>query len=140
MDNNNLMTQEDIDKVVGIYKNCGRMEYGETRWYPLAEDTEDNLWAIVFGRGYDEDCPDDVMVKIAFCPKRSAMNEYGYDWEMPYDEENGEVWNTETFVGIDSDDEYCARHVRWFAKQWEQMVNSGIVNFEDEEDDEEEDE
>ena len=140
MDNNNLMTQEDIDKVVNIYKNCSGMEDGETKWYPLAEDAEDNLWAIVFGKGYDPDYQEDVMVKIAFCPNRSTLWEYSFDWLMPYDESSGDVWDTETFVGIGSDDEYCAKHVRWFAKQWEQMVNSGIVNFEDEEEYEDEDE
>lgn len=135
MDNNHFMTQEDIDKVVSIFKNCNSMEEGETRWYPLAEDVEDNLWAIVLGKGFDEEYPEDVLAKVAFCPKRSMMHDYDIDWTMPTINDYGEVWDAE----ITADPMY----VTWLAEQWAEMIKNDIVIFEyeeDEEDDEEEDE
>lgn len=62
--------------------------------------------------GYEDEA-DFVLAKIAFCPDNSAMNEYDIDWMMPYDEETGEVWNTE--LQISSSDWSDAD---WLAEEW----------------------
>lgn len=62
--------------------------------------------------GYEDEA-DFVLAKIAFCPDNSAMNEYDIDWLMPYDEETGEVWDTE--LQISSSDWSDAE---WLAEKW----------------------
>lgn len=62
--------------------------------------------------GYEDEA-DFVLAKIAFCPDNSAMNEYDIDWLMPYDEDTGEVWDTE--LQISSSDWSDAD---WLAEEW----------------------
>lgn len=64
-------------------------------------DTDSNyFWAIVFG--FNEET-NSVMGKVAYCPKKSAMQEYDMDWMMPYDKDTGCVDDTEVCVEDSSD-------------------------------------
>ena len=39
------------------------------------------------------------------------MQEYGIDWLMPYDEDNGDVWDTEIHISDTKD-------IEWLLEQW----------------------
>lgn len=66
-----------------------------TGWFTFAKD-DNYTWAIVFGwvdDGYDRG----MLVKTAYCPNNSVMNDYEYDWHMPYNEKYGEDEDTEVY-------------------------------------------
>lgn len=67
-----------------------------TQWFPVKE-TVDRIYAIVFTR--DEE--GDIVGKVAYLPKNSAMAEYDIDWIMP--EATGEVDDTEIIIESDWD-------------------------------------
>ncbi|HAU88200.1 MAG TPA: hypothetical protein DCW90_22815 [Lachnospiraceae bacterium] len=79
-------------------------------WY-LNCDSNGKEWAIVFGwqDGY-EAYPDDkfsdgewhLATKLAYQPYNSMMQEYNFDWTMPYNAETGEVYDNEITVYEDS--------------------------------------
>jgi hypothetical protein len=79
----------------------------------LGRDENGNDWAIVLGwaDGFDErendDCTDRtwrLCVKLAYQPWNSLMqSDYGWDWTMPYDEESGEVDDTEVSIYPNTD-------------------------------------
>ena len=77
----------------------------------MAYDTEDGYYG-----DDEEESYSYVLGKIAFCPDNSAMNEYEMDWMMPYDEETGEVWDTETSITT-WDSAY------WLAEEWIAIMN-----------------
>ena len=98
---------------------------GTTYIVDLDYDDKGNRWAVVLGWvDYDGDGEYKLWGKIAYLPKNSYMKEYDYDWEMPYDEETGEVWDTE----ISNPDAY---DVSWWLDQWE-MIKKEYINVEDE--------
>ena len=81
-----------------------------TYWVTL--DTVDgNTWAVVFGwvDGFEDGAH--LCGKIAYAPKNSVMTEYDMDWLMPYDEETGEVYDTEISDPSDSD-------IDWWLNEW----------------------
>lgn len=75
-------------------------DHSVTCWHTFATDSR-YIWAIVFGWLDDDKA---IGVKVAYCPRNSAMNEYDYDWIMPYDAETGDVDDTETVVYPDEDE------------------------------------
>ena len=84
--------------------------------------------------GYENDPGDFVIAKIAFCPNNSMMNEYDYDWIMPYDDK-GNVNDTELIIGEYADAE-------WLAEEWLSFMasyNAEVESFDDEFDAEDED-
>lgn len=88
----------------------------KTYWVELGWD-DANTYACAMAYDNENDYDEEgevypyVLAKIAFCPDNSAMNEYEMDWLMPYDEETGEVWDTETSITTYSDAE-------WLAEEW----------------------
>ena len=91
----------------------------------LDYDDKGNRWAVVLGWvDYDGDDAYELCGKIAYLPKNSYMKDYDYDWEMPYDEETGEVWDTEISNPSASD-------AAWWLDQWE-MIKKEYINAEDE--------
>lgn len=80
---------------------------GTYHWI-LGRDEKDNDWAIVLGwaDGFEADENDDCMdgtyrlcVKLAYQSWNSIMQcDYEWDWTMPYDEESGEVDDTEVSI------------------------------------------
>ena len=85
---------------------------GTYHWY-LDRDKDGNDWAIVLGwsDGFEEDETDDCMsgtyrlcAKVAYQSCNNIMQcDYDIDWTMPYDEESGEVDDTEFSIYPDTD-------------------------------------
>ena len=73
-----------------------------TCWKTFARD-EKYIWAFVFGY-VEEDDKEYIGVKIAYCPRNSFMNEYKWDWMLPYDKGTGEVDDTEILYEIQGGD------------------------------------
>ena len=79
-----------------------------TYHWTLNVDDNGKKWAIVLGwaDGYEEDEEDDCMdgtyrlcAKLAYQPVNSMMQcDYDIDWLIPYDEETGEVDDTEVSI------------------------------------------
>lgn len=91
----------------------------------LDYDDKGNRWAVVLGWvDYDGDDEYKLWGKIAYLPKNSYMKEYDWDWMMPYDEETGEVWDTE----ISNPDAFDAA---WWLDQWE-LIKKEYINAGDE--------
>lgn len=99
---------------------------GTTYWVDLDYDNAGNRWAVVFGWMDDGEGNPLLCGKIAYLPKNSGMQEYDMDWEMPYDEETGEVWDTELSIsnGVGDAD------INWWIEQWD-MIKNEYINTED---------
>jgi hypothetical protein len=92
---------------------------GTYHWL-LGTDENNNDWAIVLGwsDGFEPDESDDCMdgtyslcSKIAYQPNNSLMQcDYDIDWTIPYNEETGEVDDTEIAIFSGCDLEYV---VNW---------------------------
>jgi hypothetical protein len=90
----------------------------------LDYDDKGNRWAVVLGWvDYDGDDEYELWGKIAYLPKNSYMKDYDYDWMMPYDEETGEVWDTEISNPGASD-------ASWWLDQWE-LIKKEYINAQD---------
>ena len=75
----------------------------------------DNIWAIVMAwDDFDGTGKEAICAKVAYQYKRSLMQEYGWDWNMPYDEKTGEVNDTEITNVKESDFD-------WLIDQWEMI-------------------
>ena len=72
---------------------------GTYHWY-LSTDDKGNDWAIVMSyMDYDDDGNESLYAKLAYQPSNSIMQcDYDIDWLMPYDEETGELYDTELSV------------------------------------------
>lgn len=77
-------------------------EHSTTCWLEFARD-DNYIWAYVFGYLEEPNDLDMIGVKEAYCPINSAMNEYDFDWNMPFEKDTGEVDDTETFYTIYED-------------------------------------
>ena len=102
-----------------------------TYHWNLAVDDNNNQWAIVLGwqDGYEVDETDDctdgtwrLCAKLAYQPINSIMQcDYDIDWLMPYDEETGEVYDTELSVYSPSDSESV---VNWLLECYEDIFKA----------------
>lgn len=63
-------------------------------WHWNIGEDEDNYYAIVLGFSDERD----LVCKWAYIAKNSAMNDYAWDYLMPYDSDTGEVWDSEQSV------------------------------------------
>lgn len=63
-------------------------------WHWNIGEDEDNYYAIVLGFSEERD----LMCKWAYIAKNSAMNDYAWDYKMPYDSDTGDVWDSEQSV------------------------------------------
>lgn len=83
-------------------------EEGTYYWWLKRNDRHNNDWAIVlgWGEGFDEEennpCRKNgygICVKIAYQPSNAIMQcDYGIDWNMPYDKNDGECYDTEESI------------------------------------------
>ena len=118
-------------------------EYTNCR-YPL-----DDTWAVYVGwsdAGYDEDDNSVIHNSEApnwvICTKIADMKDdmwTDYDWcNMPYDEETGDVWDTNTGISPNENYQWVAD---WLLEEYEQIVEVyGNGETEDDDDDEDDDE
>ena len=96
-----------IDSFTNAVKEMAQHKEGCYHWW-LETDNNGNNWAIVLGwqDGYEEDDTDELSdgtwhlaAKVAYQPHNSIMQcDYDFDWTMPYDEETGDVWDTDITV------------------------------------------
>lgn len=90
-------------------------------WVSLAEDRR-MRYVIVVGWADDGEGHDELRAKVARQPLDSAMQcDYDIDWEMPYDERTGEVWDTD--VAVSSDD---AWDQDWLVGQAGELARTGF--------------
>ena len=99
-------------------------------WW-LETDNNGNNWAIVLGwqDGYEEDDTDELSdgtwhlaAKVAYQPHNSIMQcDYDVDWTMPYDEETGDVWDTDTTVYLNDNHKET---IDWLINQFMEMKNT----------------
>ena len=102
-------------------------EDGTYYWY-LGTDENNNHWAIVLGwlDGFEADETDDCMdgtlrlcSKLAYQPCNSLMQcDYDIDWLMPYDEESGEVDDTEIPICSNINMANIEEIIDWFLEQY----------------------
>ena len=102
-------------------------EDGTYHWY-LGTDENNNYWAIVLGwlDGFEADETDDCMdgtwrlcSKLAYQPCNSLMQcDYDIDWLMPYDEESGEVDDTEIPIYSNINMTNIEEIIDWFLEQY----------------------
>lgn len=89
------MAKQLTESDVRYFVNSIEEDHELTGWFTFAKD-DNYTWAIVFGwvdDGYDRG----MLVKTAYCPNNSVMNDYEYDWQMPYNEKYGEDEDTEVY-------------------------------------------
>ena len=101
-----------------------------TCWDVFAEDDK-YTWAVVFG-SYSEDGEDYIGVKIAYCPRRSAMKEYDIDWMMPYNKETNEVDDTEVLFEDDDNviDSICSE-LSYFNNNIQRFMDTYVDQYEE---------
>lgn len=76
-------------------------EDGCTYWWTL-DYVDDKQFAIVMGwQQVDDDY--ELCMKLAYLPMNSLMSEYDIDWIMPYDEDTGQVDDTNSEIGDEQD-------------------------------------
>ncbi|MBO5828887.1 MAG: hypothetical protein J6R59_10620 [Paludibacteraceae bacterium] len=102
-----------IKEFINAVEDMKETKYNGTYHWILGRDENDNDWAIVLGwaDGFEKEendsCTDGtyrLCAKVAYQPYNSMMQcDYEIDWLMPYDEESGEVDNTEMPIYLDTD-------------------------------------
>lgn len=87
-------------------------------------------WALVAAwMDYDQEDDWRMYARLAYQHTNCLMQEYDIDWVMPYDEESGEVDDTElSFVkgSVVSDAD-----VSWFVSQWERFKKEYVYEDND---------
>lgn len=101
-----------IKEFTNAVADMRRTHNNNTYYWILGEDENNNDWAIVLGRsgGFEEDENDDcidgtyrICTKVAYQPNNSIMQcDYDIDWLMPYNEESGDVDDTEISIYPDT--------------------------------------
>lgn len=105
-------------------------KHSGTYHWTLGRDENGNDWAIVLGwaDGFDTEENDDctlgtwrLCVKLAYQPWNSLMQcDYDIDWLMPYDEESGEVDDTEVPIYPNTD---LAETIEWLLDCYKRYEN-----------------
>lgn len=104
---------------------------GETAWFELFRDyDEGRTYSVVMTQrdSEDEEIGNEVVAKVASIADNSGMSEYDMDFEMPYDEKTGDVWDTELSIAPVSDINdgktsvsYVKSDADWLADQAEKI-------------------
>lgn len=109
-----------------------RTKFNGTYYWVLGEDDDYNNWAIVLGwaDGFEADETDDCLdgtwrlcVKLAYQSWNNISQcDYDWDWTMPFDEDSGEVDDTEISIYPNNDfeetidwllDRYTSYEIEW---------------------------
>lgn len=110
----NRITPQDIQKGVETVSASP-----ESTWYKVVEtlDNGDKLClAIGMGEGFDEDT---ICAKLGILVGNSAMTDYAWDFQMPWNlgEGDNDIWDTEVSDPGESDAE-------WFNKTAQEMIKA----------------
>ena len=108
------LTQDDFRKAYEAINNNEGTTWAKTLY--TFEDGTDLCFvaAMMDFDGTDEYEP---YAKLACIPYNSGMNDYEWDYVMPYKEGSGDVWDTETSFGPNEDPE-------WFNEQAEEIIQA----------------
>ncbi len=115
-------------------KNPNKWDY---TGYVTLDVVDGKRWAIVIGwmdgfedEGISDYKRDDCRLcgKVAYQSTNSVMQEYDYDWLMPYDENTGEVWDTDTSIDSDGNIDSC---IDWWLSEWEEIKKIYVYPEED---------
>lgn len=120
------------ERMKEFLQNVLANEDHEATWFLDLETCNGKRWALV-AAWMDWDDEDDwkMYAKLAYQPTNYLMQEYDIDWIMPYDEETGEVDDTElSFV---KGSVVSEADVSWFESTWERFKKE-YVHKEDEDD------
>ena len=119
-----------INSFINAVKEMTQHKEGCYHWW-LETDNNGNNWAIVLGwqDGYEEDDTDELSdgtwhlaAKVAYQPHNSIMQcDYDVDWTMPYDEETGDVWDTDITVYLNDNHKET---IDWLINQFMEMKNT----------------
>ena len=101
--------KQDIRKAILELKES--KDISLTYWFTFEIDDYLRRWAIVLAwqDGYAEENTDwhfgeyRITMKVAFQPTNSIMHEYDIDWTMPWDEETGDVDDSEVSIHSDAE-------------------------------------
>lgn len=95
-------------------------------WFDLCTDFHRNRWAVVLGWGEEGN----LRAKVAYQTGNSAMQcDYDVDWLMPFDENDGEVWNTDVAI---EDAEDARSTLPWLVAEAKDMAESGVLRLPEE--------
>lgn len=120
------------ERMKEFLQNVLANEDHEATWFLDLETRNGKRWALVAAWNDEENNGDwKVYAKLAYQPTNYLMQEYDIDWIMPYDEETGEVDDTElSFV---KGSVVSEADVSWFVSEWE-YFKLEYVHKEDEDD------
>lgn len=117
-----------IESFIKAVKEMSQDKEGGCCYWILDADNNGNNWAIIIGwqDGFEEDAEDKLSdgtwhlcTKVAYQPHNSLMQcDYMIDWEMPYNEESGDIWDTDIAVYLNDNHEET---VKWLLDQFEEM-------------------
>lgn len=117
------MNREDLRKAVLDLKETKDLTV--TYYFKFGVDDYNRRWALVIAwqDGYEDSNTTEyengtyrICMKIGFQPTTSIMQEYDIDWTMPWDEETGNVDDSEISIASDEDIDYC---IDYLFKIWE---------------------
>ncbi len=118
------------ERIREFLQNVLENEDHEATWFFDLATHNGKRWALVAAwMDYDNDGHWQAYGKVAYQTTNSIMQEYDIDWTMPYDEESGEVDDSEFrfyINSLDVDSEYAFTIWKRFKK--------GYVYKEDEDD------
>lgn len=116
-----------IKNFANVARELAQLKEGCCHWL-LETDNNGNEWSIVLGwqDGYEENKEDEasdgtwhLCAKVAYQPRNSIMQtDYDIDWVMPYDEDSGDVWDTDITVYLNDNHKET---VGWLIKQYDLM-------------------
>lgn len=105
--------------------------YPTWHWFLTSDDEYDYELVLGFSSGFEPNSSefvdsngDGLCLKWARIKKNSAMNEYDIDYEMPYDEVTGDVWDSEN--SVNSYDE--TNTVEWLIKDFTEYADQYLSN------------
>lgn len=94
----------------------------ESTWFLDLATHNGKRWALVAAwMDYDNEDNWQAYGKVAYQPTNSIMQEYDIDWTMPYDEESGEVDDSEFrfyINSLDIDSEFVLEIWKRFQKEY----------------------
>lgn len=119
-------------RIKNFLQNVIENEDHESTWFFDLETHNGKRWALVAAwMDYDDNDDWKAYAKLAYQTTNTLMQEYDWDWTMPYDEEFGEVDDTELLIGSEPNDS----DIDWWLEQWERFKKEYV--YKEDEDNEE---
>lgn len=108
------------ERMKEFLQNVLANEDHEATWFLDLETRNGKRWTLVAAWNDEENNGDwKVYAKLAYQPTNYLMQEYDIDWIMPYDEETGEVDDTElSFV---KGSVISEADINWYIACWERF-------------------